>query len=416
MASSTHRDIYFLENEQGQAVRAVEWQTNELSFILRHDTRRMEVCSDLQALKKAGVEFTVLESVDKKFFNLKKRYPIRSITGELCLVADTEEIQPNVELTEDDSREFIVILKKTAAAAVFVALFLLGISYFALSTTPPKEELEIVQVLDRKQIEKPPVVVAPSEKPMPKQKIARIVNRVVKPKKQEKKPTAQVTRRKNTNIAVAKKAPNVAQMGALGILGSMQKSNQKGGLQVNQAQTTAGIGRGGSAGSGGVQTSIYSKGMFAAPLGSGNRANGGGGYGTKGKGGGRAGYGKVTLVGAGGTSNSFFEPIESEAWTEGGLDRNAIAAVINRHLSEVRFCYEQGLQKKPNLSGRVSMNFIIGPSGSVSTAKINNSSLGHAPVENCIRDRLKTWKFPQPHGGVNVKVNYPFALRRVTDS
>jgi hypothetical protein len=411
MASSTQRDIYYLENEQGQAVRAVEWQTNDLSFILRHDTRRMEVCSDLDALKKAGVEFTILESVDKKFFNLKKRYPIRSISGELSLVAETQDVQQNVELTEDSSKEFVAILKKTAAAAVFLALFLLGISHFASSTTPPKEELEIVQVLDRKQIEKPPVVVAPSEKPMSKQKIARNV----KPKKQEKVPTAHVTRRKNTHIAVAKKAPNVAQMGALGILGSMQKSNQKGGLQVNQAQTTAGIGRGGSAGSGGVQTSIYSKGMFAAPLGSGNRAQGGG-YGTKGKGGGRAGYGKVTLVGAGGTSNSFFEPIESEAWTEGGLDRNAIAAVINRHLSEVRFCYEQGLQKKPNLSGRVSMNFIIGASGNVTTAKINNSSLGHAPVENCIRDRLKTWKFPQPHGGVNVKVNYPFALRRVTDS
>lgn len=415
MASSTQRQtqkqIYFLENEQGQAVRAVEWEGSELNFILRHDTRRMEVCSDLDALKKAGVKFTVLESVDKKFFNLKKRYPIRSITGELSLVAENDDIQPNVELAEDDSQEFVAILKKTTAAALLIALFLAGVSYFLTSTTPPKEELEIVQVLDRKDIVKPPVVVAPAEKPMPKQKIAKII----KPKKQVKTPTAQVTRRQNAKIP-ARKVPNVAQMGALGILGSMQKSNQKGGLQVNQAQTTAGIGRGGSQGSGGIQTSIYAKGMFAAPLGAGNRANGGGGYGTKGKGGGRGGYGKVTLVGAGGSSNSFFEPIESEAWTEGGLDRNAIAAVINRHLSEVRFCYEQGLQKKPNLSGRVSMNFIIGPSGSVSTAKISNSSLGHAPVENCIRDRLKTWKFPQPHGGVNVKVNYPFALRRVTDS
>lgn len=409
--SSTQRQIYFLENEQGQAVRAVEWETSELSFILRHDTRRMEVCSDLEALKKAGVEFTVLESIDKKFFNLKKRYPIRSITGELSLVADVEDVQPNVDLTEDDSSEFIAILKKTASVAVLLALLLLGVSYFVSSTAPQKEELEIVQVLDRKQIEKPPVVVAPAQKPLPKQKIAQIA----KPKKQVKTPTAQVTRRQNAKIP-ARKAPNVAQMGALGILGSMTKSNQKGGLQVNQAQTTAGVGRGGSHGSGGVQTSIYSKGMFAAPLGTGNRANGGGGYGTKGKGGGHGGYGKVTLVGAGGSSNSFFEPIESEAWTEGGLDRNAIAAVINRHLSEVRFCYEQGLQKKPNLAGRVSMNFIIGPSGSVSIAKVNNSSLGHPPVENCIRDRLKTWKFPQPHGGVNVKVNYPFALRRVTDS
>lgn len=35
MASSTPREIYFLKNDQGQAVRAVEWQTNELDFVLR---------------------------------------------------------------------------------------------------------------------------------------------------------------------------------------------------------------------------------------------------------------------------------------------------------------------------------------------------------------------------------------------
>jgi hypothetical protein len=184
-------------------------------------------------------------------------------------------------------------------------------------------------------------------------------------------------------------------------------------LQLDLAQASAGIGRGGSQGSGGVQTSVYSKGLFAAPLGSGGKVNGAGGYGTKGKGGGRAGYGQVSLIGAG---NSFFQPVESEAWVEGGLDRNEIAAVINRHLSEVRYCYEQGLQTKPGLSGRLSMKFMIGPRGAVTVAQVQNSSLGHVPVENCIRDRLKTWNFPQPQGGVTVKVSYPFILRRVSDS
>jgi TonB family protein len=405
MAAATTRKIYFLENEQGQAVRAVEWESNELNFIFRHDTRRMEVCSDLALLKKQGVSFTLLETVDKKFFNLKERYPIRSITGELSLVAETVDILPNVELAEDDGQEYLAILKKTSITAAIIVVILFGLSFVVGTSEPVKEELQIVEVLDRKEIEKP-VVVQPVQ-----QKVAK-TPKVVRPAKTMKVPTKIV---KNQFIKTKKKVPQVTQMGALGILGSMKQSNQKGGLQLNQAQASAGIGRGGSQGSGGIQTSVYAKGMFAAPLGSGNRADGAGGYGTKGKGGGRSGYGKVTLVGTGAT-NSFFEPIESEAWSEGGLDRNAIAAVIYRHLSEVRFCYEQGLQKKPNLSGRVSMNFMIGPSGSVTTAKINNSSLGHTPVENCIRDRLKTWKFPQPQGGVNVKVSYPFVLRRVTDS
>lgn len=401
---SAPKQIYFLENGKGQAVRAIEWETNELSFIFRHDTRRVESVSDIEALKKDGIEFTLLESVDKKFFNLKKRYPIRSVAGELSLVAETDAVSKNVELADDDNKDFILILKRTGIGAAIAASVLLLISAFFSPAAEIKEELQIVQVMDRKQIEKPPVVVAPSEKKVTTAK-------VVMPKKTQKAPKKIV---KNQFIKARQKATQVTTIGALGVLGSMSNSKQKGGLQVDQAQTSAGVGRGGSAGSGGVQTSIYSKGMFSAPLGAGNRADGAGGYGTKGKGGGKAGYGKVTLVGTGG--NSFFEPIESEAWSEGGLDRNAIAAVIFRHLSEVRFCYEQGLQKKPNLSGRVSMNFMIGPNGSVTTANVNNSSLGHAPVERCIRDRLKTWKFPQPQGGVNVKVSYPFVLRRVSDS
>jgi hypothetical protein len=62
------------------------------------------------------------------------------------------------------------------------------------------------------------------------------------------------------------------------------------------------------------------------------------------------------------------------------------------------------------------MKFMIGPHGSVTLAQVQNSSLNHMPVENCIRDHLKTWNFPQPEGGVTVKVTYPFILRRVSDT
>lgn len=403
------KKIYFLENSQGQAVRALQWEEDKLHFIFRHDTKRVEAVSDLEALKAMQVPFTFLETIEKKRFNLNQKHPLRFLDEELSLVAESVEVLPNIDLPKDDPERFKDVLKKTSGIAILIALFLTaGTLLFPSSNTAKKEDeikdLQIVKVLDRKEIEK--VIVKASE-----EKVA--VTKIITPRKLTKPVIKKMVVVKNQFVKAKTKSPKISQMGALGVLGNLNSSSQKGGLQLNQAQTSKGIGRGGTQGSGGMQTSIYSKGLFAAPLGAGNNANGAGGYGTKGKGGGRGGFGKMAIVGS---ATSFIEPLESEAWTEGGLDRNAIAAVIQRHLSEVRFCYESGLQKKPNLSGRVSMKFLIGPQGIVTSAQVNNSSLAHPLVENCIRDRLKTWQFPKPQGGVNVKVNYPFVLRRVSDS
>lgn len=385
--------MYFLEDANGNIVRAIEFSGKQLIFVLRKDNNRIESCEDLAYFDEQGIEYTVLESVEKT--SLEKAKSGIQIDKHLKLVRNAEQVLTNVRLPEDDPEQFQIYLKKTSlvGGGMVAILFLLG--FFVHPEAPVKEELQVVQVMDRKQIEKS-IVLPPA--PQPKQ-------RVVQPRHFVRHTIPAPKMRRTV-------APSQSS-GVLGVLGSLKHSKQQGGLQLDQAQASAGIGRGGSQGSGGVQTSVYSKGLFAAPLGSGGKVNGAGGYGTKGKGGGRAGYGQVSLIGAG---NSFFQPVESEAWVEGGLDRNEIAAVINRHLSEVRYCYEQGLQTKPGLSGRLSMKFMIGPRGSVTVAQVQNSSLGHVPVENCIRDRLKTWNFPQPQGGVTVKVSYPFILRRVSDS
>ena len=99
--------------------------------------------------------------------------------------------------------------------------------------------------------------------------------------------------------------------------------------------------------------------------------------------------------------------------TDGGLDKDQIAAVINRHIGEVIYCYEKGLQVQSGLSGRVGIRWVIGGNGSVNSAAVESSSLGNSQVEGCIVNHLRTWKFPKPIGGVNVKVSYPFVLKRV---
>jgi hypothetical protein len=105
--------------------------------------------------------------------------------------------------------------------------------------------------------------------------------------------------------------------------------------------------------------------------------------------------------------------IRSEsAEVRGSLSREAIRRVIQRHLNEVRFCYEQELTTRPDLSGRVQVKFVIAPSGAVHMADVETSSLGVARAESCIAQAVRRWSFPAPDGGGVVIVSYPFLLEQ----
>jgi hypothetical protein len=244
-----------------------------------------------------------------------------------------------------------------------------------------------------------------------KQQVVRIVKQIsIKPavdarKDEPAQPVAQV----KPTVETPKTTVNVKRLGAVAVLGALSKSKQKGGLNLDAANTTAGPGLGGTAGSGGTQTTLYGKGLVAAPVGAGANMQGAGGYGTKGKGGGQASYGTLSLVGSSGAAPV---PLGREAIIEGGLDRDLISGVIDRNMGQVRFCYEQALQADPGLAGRVAIAFVIGANGQVKSAAVENTTVNSKQVEECIVLRLRSWRFPLPSGGVDVKVSYPFVLRR----
>jgi TonB family protein len=96
---------------------------------------------------------------------------------------------------------------------------------------------------------------------------------------------------------------------------------------------------------------------------------------------------------------------------QGGLSRSEVDAVVKQNLAQIRFCYNRGLRAYPDMSGRVVSNFVIAADGKVKTSRIKQSSLGAAEVENCIKSKVASWAFPQPRGGGEVVVNYPFLLR-----
>jgi hypothetical protein len=98
----------------------------------------------------------------------------------------------------------------------------------------------------------------------------------------------------------------------------------------------------------------------------------------------------------------------------GSLSKEVIRRVIQRHINEVRFCYEQELNSRPDLSGRVQIKFIISPSGAVQAANVESSTLGATRAEGCIAQAVRRWTFPAPDGGGIVIVSYPFVLENAS--
>lgn len=372
-----------LENADGKAVRTFMVSGDSAVVISRQDTKRVEIHSDMAALTARKVKFETLGQVSRE--ELEKKPMTVGAAGRLRLVSLVGEVVRNTPGTEDDSSP--TWFKTLAMVAVIFGglLALLALTTLDQAKMAEQQTQRVVQI-----VKKIPVV--------PR----KIVNA---PSLEQKQTLSKTTR----TVKTTTKTASVKRMGALAVFGSMKSGKQKGGVNLGAVSTSAGPGLGGSQGSGGVQTTLYGKGLVAAPLGAGSNMQGGGGYGTKGKGGGQAGYGKLSLVGSAGTSTI---PLGREALVEGGLDRDLIADVINRHMGQFRFCYEQGLQGTPGLAGRVAVRFTIGGNGSVRTAGIDNSTMNSSVVESCVVNRMKSLKFPLPEGGVDVKVSYPFMFRR----
>lgn len=92
----------------------------------------------------------------------------------------------------------------------------------------------------------------------------------------------------------------------------------------------------------------------------------------------------------------------------GSLDKDIVRRVIRRHLNEVKFCYEQQLVRRPELAGRVTVQFTIAPTGAVAGALVSESTLRNVQVEACVAQAVRRWEFPKPNGVV--MVSYPFVL------
>ena len=94
----------------------------------------------------------------------------------------------------------------------------------------------------------------------------------------------------------------------------------------------------------------------------------------------------------------------------GGLTKEQVARVVRAHSNAIKFCYEKELQRKPTLSGKIEVYWIIQPDGSVEKSKIASSSMEDAAVEGCVSRQVKQWVFPKSDGRTVVQ-SYPFLFK-----
>jgi hypothetical protein len=170
------------------------------------------------------------------------------------------------------------------------------------------------------------------------------------------------------------------------------------GTQIGEAYGQGGLGLVGSGKGGG---------------GTGEGTIGLGNLGTIGKGGGGgsgSGYGRGA-GGLGGRRASAPDVVPGTAQVRGSLDKEIIRRIIRRHLNEVKFCYEKELMKKPDLFGRVMIQFTISGAGAVVASVVQQSTMNNPSVEQCIAQAVRRWEFPKPQGGGIVIVSYPFVLK-----
>jgi TonB family protein len=110
-------------------------------------------------------------------------------------------------------------------------------------------------------------------------------------------------------------------------------------------------------------------------------------------------------------SNNWVNLDTLTATVEQGLTKDEVGEVIHRHMKEVRYCYETAMIRQPDIEGKLVVQFTIGSLGGVKSTGVRDSSVPDSRLDECIISRLAAWKFPQPKGGIEVAVTYPFIFK-----
>jgi len=90
--------------------------------------------------------------------------------------------------------------------------------------------------------------------------------------------------------------------------------------------------------------------------------------------------------------------------------QSAIASVVSRESRRLKRLYEEWLKRDPSLNGRLTVKFVILPSGAVSNISVVKSTTGNTDFDGMVVRYIKRWQFPAVEGSGPVEVVYPFVF------
>lgn len=103
--------------------------------------------------------------------------------------------------------------------------------------------------------------------------------------------------------------------------------------------------------------------------------------------------------------------IPHSATVKGALDKKVIEEHVRKILPKLRFCYENGVRKHPEIAGIIVLDFVIQPTGDVSESKVVSTTMNDSDVEKCVADQVGKIKFPASKDAATVVANYSFVFR-----
>ena len=360
-----------LKNSKNQVVRLFKWEAPDAYVVYRKKIRRLDICHSLDQFSDKKDDIQILHKIEKSRFSSPLHLE-SSHYLELVQLDQHASLTKSLDFKSSGSRFSMLVGLLTLA--MFSGFLLNHFNFFNLPDPVPRVQARI------------PAKVLSAD--LKRRKIL-ATSKVFEEAPAVKKPSVKKPVKRS-----------IKKMGVLAALGSLSKaSKQVGGLNLasKQVSTSKGVGlrspSSKSAG-GGVQNSIYSKGFVTAALGSGGNIQGGGGYATKEskQGGGQAGYGQLTLVGEGG-SRDLLEGSDSSL-TSGFFDPSIIDAEIAKRSGLVHECYDQALERQPDLRGIFSVSMVIDKNGRVKSSKtLPNSQVKSRLVSRCVLAILNNIKF-----------------------
>lgn len=95
-----------------------------------------------------------------------------------------------------------------------------------------------------------------------------------------------------------------------------------------------------------------------------------------------------------------------------GLAPKTVYNHVRKQIRTVSACYDAERKKRPAPTGRVFVQFVISPYGTVVSIRILGSTLQNLIVGLCVADTIRDWTFPRPTQGI-VIVQYPVSFPRI---